>query len=139
MALFVATFLRLFLFSFFGCLFFPLLDHLPVINPCSSNLHGLALVSRILRFPGAEPIGRTVICSRKKSRSSSQLAKLVLAVDSLLLSSVSASPMGYDNITLACAWSTMLKSAMGLLAIILPAKCRLPPWVEYLPSHRASR
>jgi hypothetical protein len=44
----------------------------------------------------------TVICSRKKSRSSSQFAKVCLAADSFDSRSSSASPIGYDNMTLAC-------------------------------------
>ena len=47
------------------------------------------------------PWSHTVTCSRKKSRSSSQFDKLVFAAPSFELSNVSASSMGYDNITLA--------------------------------------
>lgn len=43
----------------------------------------------------------TVICSRRKSKSSSQFDKLVFAVDSFEPSNVSASSIGYDNITFA--------------------------------------
>jgi hypothetical protein len=42
-----------------------------------------------------------VICSRRKSKSSSQFDKLFLAVDSFELSSSSASSTVYDSITLA--------------------------------------
>lgn len=43
----------------------------------------------------------TVICSRRKSKSSSQFERLVLAVESFVSSRVSASSMGYDSITFA--------------------------------------
>ena len=42
-----------------------------------------------------------MICSRRKSKSSSQFDRLVCAVDSLEVSSSSASSMGYESITLA--------------------------------------
>ena len=44
----------------------------------------------------------TVICSLKKSKSSSQFDKLVCADESFELNNSSASSIGYDNITFAC-------------------------------------
>lgn len=49
----------------------------------------------------------TVICSRRKSKSSSQFDKLVWAVDSFDDNKSSASSMGYESITLACLMSAL--------------------------------
>lgn len=89
---------RLGTFSFL--LVFAFLDNLPVVHSRDGNLHGLLSVS--MRRPAGPGIGRTVICSLKKSKSSSQFDKLCFAVDSLDCRSVSASSTGYDNMTFAC-------------------------------------
>jgi hypothetical protein len=49
----------------------------------------------------SDPFQLTVICSLKKSKSSSQLDRLCLAADSFCSRRVSASSIGYDNMTFA--------------------------------------
>ena len=82
------------------CLFSPLLCDIPIVNPRRGNLQGLAM----MLVPSAHNLVQvvlTVICSRRKSRSSSQFAKLCCAADSFDFSSTSASAVGYDSITFA--------------------------------------
>lgn len=60
----------------------------------------------------------TVICSRRKSRSSSQFDSDVFAVLSFPTSSSSASSMGYESITLACTRQQTSPHAQTTLWII---------------------
>lgn len=92
--------LRLPLLLRFTCLaLFPPLCHVPVVHSCECNLQCLRLVvSHELKFPKDGP---TVICSLKKSRSSSHVARLAFAVDSFDVSNSTASGIGYASMTFA--------------------------------------
>lgn len=103
------AFLGLFLARFLVCLFFSLLDHFPVVNSCSCHFHSLNHGQSLL--PRTSLCALTVICSRRKSKSSSQFDRLVLAVDSFESNKVSASSIGYDSITLACLHVSKLDPA----------------------------
>lgn len=92
-----------FLFGFL----FPLHGNIPVVHTCCSYLHRLTYVSDLQnQFLQSIP---TVICSRKKSMSSSQFARLCFAAESFEESSCSASSIGYDSITFACSTSILNK------------------------------
>lgn len=87
--------------SFLLDLLLSLHRDVPVVDTGCSNLHRLGFCQLDNRT-GKSEVWLTVICSLKKSKSSSQLDKLVCADDNLELSSSSASLIGYDNITFAC-------------------------------------
>lgn len=86
----------------FLLLFLALLYHLPVIHSRDSNFHSLYnnLPSAYHRVT-LQRYKLTVICSLKKSKSSSQFDRLVCAALSLPFSNSSASSIGYDSITFA--------------------------------------
>lgn len=72
-----------------------------------------------------------VICSRIKSRSSSQFERLVLAALSLDSSSAWASSMGYESMTLACKGGQRRVRCGATWILVLPqARCKLLLWVE---------
>ena len=79
--------------SFLLDLLLSLHRDVPVIDTSCSNLHRLGFCQLDDRT-GKSEVWLTVICSLKKSKSSSQLDKLVCADDSLELSSSSASLIG---------------------------------------------
>lgn len=71
-----------------------------------------------------------MICSLKKSRSSSQFAKFCFAAESLEARSSSASSMGYDSITLAYHLSAFCSTqSQSHVYRILPTINRPPPSV----------
>lgn len=96
------------LFSRFQCLLLGLLlpshRNIPIIHSCCSNLHCLKYCQCPMSNTSICRNGLwelTVICSRKKSRSSSQLLKFCLAVANLVVSNSSASSIGYESMTFA--------------------------------------
>ena len=107
----VSTIGSLTLSSFLLDLLLSLHRDVPVVDTSCGNLHRLGLCQLVGRTVKNE-VWLTVICSLKKSKSSSQLDKLVCADDSLELSSSSASLIGYDNITFACHKLAMLSYNM---------------------------
>lgn len=82
-------------------LVFPALHDIPVVNTCCGDFHRLLNVSKHKPASRSWEHVLTVICSRRKSRSSSQFAKLCFAASSLDPSSSSASLRGYASITFA--------------------------------------
>lgn len=86
-------------------LLFALVHHIPVVDSCDRHLHGLSALGVVSRasVPRPRKASRllTVICSLKKSKSSSQFDKLSFAAFSFESRSDSASSIGYDSMTLA--------------------------------------
>ena len=80
----------------------PFLRDVPIVYPSRRYLQSLfPTVSQMNMLLGKQQVLPTVICSRKKSKSSSQLARFTLAASSLPSSSASASGIGYASMTFA--------------------------------------
>lgn len=107
--------------SLLVCLLFPPHRHIPVVHSSRSNLHRLKNRQSMsfVRKAGA----RTVICSLKKSRSSSQFSRFCLAAESFDCNSSSASSIGYASMTFA--WKHYSAAVLHLL-----------PTLVHTPSHR---
>ena len=84
-------------------LFSPPLTDVPIVDSRGRDFHGLDFNQRDSNAVCMSE--HTVICSRKKSKSSSQFVILDFAAPSFESSNVSASSSGYESITFACKMS----------------------------------